>query len=762
MGGFAGGLLSGIQGVQSFAQQRRDNQYRRDALALDRSQLDQRVREHEDRVAQWGEQNKQGQESLGIERGKLAVDERNVAVNEGTLKLAEAAEKRAQITFDKTQAVADGNTVLAGLQNKGFLDIQTADVDAGRFAAALDEGVDTGAPLLALQALNASNVGGPQGFDFTSVERLDDGRYVFSGTYEDGRRGVLTATGGVSDAEEVAGLTGTDVAKLVRDNFYQLMPNTSLGTDGFIEYMTKLGASRAAVNDTVANAVATSTVLNAADSLGVEFSRGFRGVLAKAGSENERREMLRDFASTNLNLQLDLPDAAPATEIIGSIAEPAVPVVAPAALGGVSYYDPSAAETRGAAQRAVTRLDSQIADLESQAEQASSPDRKEFIMGRITELDAQRQELVQRTNTQSLEATTARIKDLTTRRDKAAPARREYWQEQIDAATQEKIELERGMGVVTPAMETEAYKKLETEVFARIGGMSEQEIQKLVDSGAVRFTPEQTAVLRQRADELGGTIADIKAKSAPSEQAAYYALLSSMADTQGAKEQLNTAWMNVTESGTPSISAKDAAGLRQRAQEGATARDRLNFEIQRAMAADFAELETLRPAINKAVNDVLFVEEEDGTRVPREGMQAPLQFARETFPLLLARIGDAKRLQGVDAAGEEKVRVFKEEAARGLSIAMNRIADAQGGDVWERIKRFFGGTANEDYTLTGLDFDLDRIKFGAVNSKGEPQSFVYASGGGVPGNRIPASLIRQLGPEIYNAMYAAAERNQDQ
>lgn len=778
MGGFASGLESSLRLGMELTRQRDADRYRQQALEFNQRELDQRIKEHEDRVAQWDTQNEAALRQdfiasyqAGSSRIAAEASAKQADIAGENLKIAQAEEGRKSYTFERARVIADGNTVFGGLQQKGVFDVQTGNIDVDAFAERLSKGEDSAFPQLALQTLNLSNVGGPEGFTFKKVEVLGDGRFIFSGSYgdDDTRRGALTVKGGISDDEELPVLTARDVAGLVRDNFYQLIPNTSLGVmdkDGnmpaFSEYMTRLGASQAAVNDAVANVKATATVLNAVDELGPEASRAFRGALAKATDENERRAVLRDFASTKLNMQLELPDAAPATEIIGSQPEFLMPPVVGRRGPAPEGAEKAASEQRrGYATRAVARIDSQIADLERKAEQASGP-RKEALMTQITELDAERQELVQRTNAQSLEAATARIKDLTAKRDKARGPRQAYWQEQIDAATQEKRELERGMGMVTPAMETDAYKKLEADVFARLDGMSNDEVKSLVDSGAITFAPDQVAAMRQRAQELGGTIADIKRKATPPEQAAYYALLAATAKSPTERQNLDTAWMNVTEIGTPSISAKDAETLALRRREGNTAFERLQFEINRAMAADLKEMETLRPAVRRGVDDVLFVIDESGSRVPREGMEAPLQFARETFPLLLSRLGDAARLEGADAASAEKVRLFKEEAARGLSIAINRIADAQGGNLWDDIRQFFGGTASADRSLTGLDFDLDRIKFGELKPNGEPRSFVYTSAGGMQAdNRIPASTIQQLGPEIYDALYAAAKRNQN-
>ena len=778
MGGFASGLESSLRLGMALSRQRDIDRYRQDALALNRDQLEQRIKEHEDRVAQWDDQNDAAVRrdfinayQAGSSRMAAEASAKQADIQGERLKIEQEEENRKSYLFKQSQVRAEGAKVFGGLQNKGIFNPQTGNIDVDAFAERLSKGEDSAFPQLVLQTLNLSNVGGPEGFTFKNVDVLGDGRFIFSGSYgdDDTRRGALTTKGGISDGEELPVLTARDVAGLVRDNFYQLIPNTPLGAvdekgnmPAFSEYMTRLGASQAAVNDAVANVTATATVLNAVDELGPEASRAFRKSLASARDENERRTVLRDFASTRLNIQLELPDAAPATEIIGSQPEFLMPPVVGRRGPAPEGAEKAASEQRrGYAARSVARLDSQIADLERRAEQASGP-RKESLMTRITELDAERQELVQRTNAQSLEAATARIKDLTAKRDKAAAARKGYWQEQIDAATQEKRELERGMGVVTPAMETDAYKKLESDVFARLDGMSNDEVVGLVDSGAITFAPDQVAAMRQRAQELGGTIADIKRKATPPEQAAYYALLAATAKSPTERQNLDNAWMNVTETGTPSISAKDAETLALRRREGNTAFERLQFEINRAMAADLKEMETLRPAVRNAVNDVLFVTDESGSRVPREGMEAPLQFARETFPMLLSRLGDAAMLKGADAASAEKVRLFKEEAARGLSIAINRMADAQGGNLLDDIRQFFGGTASADRSLTGLDFNLDRIKFGELNANGEPRSFVYTSAGGMQAaNRIPASTLQQLGPEIYDALYAAAKRNQN-
>ena len=772
MGGFAGGLESSLRLGMALTRQRDADRYRQEALDFNRKQLDQRVKEHEDRVAQWDTQNEAAVRQdfiasyqAGSSRIAAEASRSQAETARGTLDL-----ERQQ--YNDKQVGAGKDEYISGVFSKNFFDIQNGQVDVDALSAALmapPEQRDSQVETLVLQGLNSSAIV-PEGFTFNSVERKN-GQFIFSGNYkEDGRPGVLTATGGVSDDSALPPLDGRLVAGLIRDSFYQAVKGSELGSDGLTRYVLHLKGNEAAARDAAANAEATGTVLDQLD-LNTEASRAFRGALAKATDENERRATLRDFASTNLNMQLELPDAAPATEIIGSVTESNLDERVPVAVMGgpasgfggpasqVLMSDSPAAVERRVASRRATRIDSQIADLERKAEQASGP-RKEALMTQITELDAERQELVQRTNTQSLEAATARIKDLTAKRDKARGPRQAYWQEQIDAATQEKRELERGMGVVTPAMETNAYKRLEEDVFSRLEELSNDEIQDLAAKGQLTFSPEQLSVLRQRAQELGGTVEDIRTKATPPEQAAYLALLSSMARTPGEVTQSGTELRNVRETGVPSMSAKDLGEARLRGREARTAEGRLDLDRKTQATQDFSGLDQFRQDEGKKVNDIFFEEAADGTTVLRSGMNAPREYLMKVFPSQFSRYQDFKRRQDVDPAAAEKARVIKDEARRGLSIAINRMSGAS-PSAWRAVLNFFGGRPGADYTATGMDFDLDRIQIGEYAADGRPKSFIFTTaGGGRAGEPIPARTVEQLGKPIYNALVQAAKANE--
>ena len=111
LGDFGGGLLAGMQGVQQMGQQRRDNKFRQDSLQLDRDRLGQSAKEHEDRVAQWEEENEINSRNATVSErnattneGNLAVSQGNLKVNQGDLKLRQNADSREQTEFSQAQA----------------------------------------------------------------------------------------------------------------------------------------------------------------------------------------------------------------------------------------------------------------------------------------------------------------------------------------------------------------------------------------------------------------------------------------------------------------------------------------------------------------------------------------------------------------------------------------------------------------------------------------------------------------------------------
>ena len=205
MGGFAGGLLSGIQGVQTMAQQRRENQYRQDALALDRQRLSQQAESERRRAAQEDRR-------FGLDTRRLAFDEKDFDFR---LKSYEEGAPQREATYQGTllgnQAQALANVQAAeqinanrvrdrGLLNDqiitGYQALNILDpTDPTKFnREAIRAGIERGdAPYIDLLLAAATNSGSlPEGTVAESIQPLPNGGYAVTVRNADGSQGAVT------------------------------------------------------------------------------------------------------------------------------------------------------------------------------------------------------------------------------------------------------------------------------------------------------------------------------------------------------------------------------------------------------------------------------------------------------------------------------------------------------------------------------------------------------------------------------------------
>jgi hypothetical protein len=767
MGGFAGGLLSSLQLGMEFSRQRDQQQRQRDLmqlrgqeLELQRDALAQKrldsafdVRKQEDQVAQWSELNRIADETNSIAR---------FSAETGRMELLDNRRKVA-----KEDAEEAAGSLVNNLESKGWLNA----LDGYRAApAAIRDALQGGkysSDRAAIQLLNQAPR--PDGVVFDSIDReVVNGQPLFfiRGTNKDGSSAVLTELGSTASDDKAVGLTLDQAVGLIGDQAEELIAgvysreqlSAIFAAQGLADDMADRQAGEILEERSkrvaISGALATGAGQNPDGTPALGAFRAYKGSLASIQDPNERNAFIQKVGA-DLGIEFTPATLAPASEIVGATAEPRRDLAAEAL--GVPYSANSAAEARGSAQREVTRLDSQITDLERRAEQATGA-RKERIMGQITELDAQRQELVQRTNTQSLEAATARIKDLAAKRDKAAPARRGYWQEQIDAATQEKRELERSLGMVTPAMEAQAYKDFSTKVEQRLSNLSPDEVEKLVAEGKLSFTADDISAAKARLDEAGvTTIEELKTKLPTREQLKYYALLSVIAPDATQRESYRTELRNLTETGVASASALELGELRARQQEAINTANNTALEARKwATSQDDAvrqRLVTITENVSKA-----FLEEDPnrkGNFRLRSGGAGAANFFTQTYPALISEW---------DAAPPALREGIAKQAGRGISLAANSLAgNIGGGSFVDRWKDWIGATSSASYAASGTDFDLNRIEVAAYrrgpNGEKIPASFRYKSRtGGQAGRTIRASEIPD--ERIYNALVQAAEVNE--
>jgi hypothetical protein len=379
-------------------------------------------------------------------------------------------------------------------------------------------------------------------------------------------------------------------------------------------------------------------------------------------------------------------------------------------------------------------------------------------MDRLNSLDAERADKVLRTNTQSLDALNARLKDLTEKRDKARGPRKEYWQGEIDKLAEEQQQLERSLGMVTPAMEAQAYKDFSAKVEERLSNISPDEVEKLVAEGKLSFTADDISAAKARLDEAGvTTIEELKTKLPTREQLKYYALLSVIAPDATQRESYRTELRNLTETGVASASALELGELRARQQEAINTANNTALEARKwATSQDDAvrqRLVTITENVSKA-----FLEEDPnrkGNFRLRSGGAGAANFFTQTYPALISEW---------DAAPPALREGIAKQAGRGISLAANSLAgNIGGGSFVDRWKDWIGATSSASYAASGTDFDLNRIEVAAYrrgpNGEKIPASFRYKSRtGGQAGRTIRASEIPD--ERIYNALVQAAEVNE--
>lgn len=776
MGGFAGGLLSSLQLGMGLSRQQQQQQRQQDLMRIRQDELDlQRevlaqkrldsafdVRKQQDQVAQWSELNRIADETNSIAR---------FSAETGRMELLDNRRKIAE-----QDAEDDAKSLVNNLESKGWIN----PLEGYRAAPfAIKEALMSGtysADTAAIQLLNQAPR--PDGVTFDRIDReIVDGQPLFfiRGTNKkDGSPAVLTELGSTAPNDKAVGLTIDQAIGLIGDQAEELIAGVYSR-----EELSAIFAAQGLADDiadrlsgevirdrsaraAISGALATGAGQNPDGTPALGAFRAYKGSLASIQDPDERNAFIQKVGA-DLGIEFIPATLAPATEIVGSIEEPAGEGPSAAAFGfsgaGIpaSREQVTASQARGAAQKRIEYLDSEIAKLEAQAATATGSV-KERLMDRLNTLDAERADKVFRTNTQSLDALNARLKDLTEKRDKARGPRKEYWQGEIDKLAEEQQQLERSLGMVTPAMEAQAYKDFSAKVEERLSNISPDEVEKLVAEGKLSFTAADISAAKARLDEAGvTTIEELKTKLPTREQLKYYALLSVIAPDATQRESYRTELRNLAETGVASASMLELSELRTRQQEALNTANNTALEARKwATGQDDAVRQRLVDITELVTNSFL---EEDPNRKGnfrlRGGRAGATNFFTKTYPALISEW---------DAASPALKEGIAKQAGRGISLAVNSLAgDIGGGTFVDTWKNWIGATSSASYAASGTDFDLNRIEVAEYrrgpNGERIPASFRYKSRtGGQAGRTIRASEIPD--ERIYNALVQAAEVNE--
>ena len=750
LGDFGGGLLAGMQGAQAFAQQKRDNKFRRDSLQLDRDRLGQSAKEHEDRVAQWKEENELNSRNATVNERNATVNERQVGVSEGNLAIAQAAEGRAATEFSQEQAELGAENTFALGQALGYYnpgESQYLKVDT--LASDLQSGANRQTDRFSLAALN--NTPRAEGFTFTAIDRTTvPGKAIVRGRYKDGREGVMTAQGGIQEGEEVIALDFGQAAKLISNEF-PTIGITAMGGEGYAELMAKEGLNREVVNTRTQAVEQQAAVMTAVDATNdVGMARAFRSALAAADTEQERQEILTDMAQT-MGVEYNPPVATPRDQIVEY--SPPVKTVTSA-----NPYTPNIRSlNRGANTKQINRLTAKTKQLEKRLDGATAVE-LEKINAQLDDVYNERQELVDRENRASLQQIDGELSDLQARFDKAAPARKEFWQGKLDEKNAKRDEIRTALGELTPAMQTDAYKQLETQLFTRLEGMSKQEIDSLVDSGELPFSTEQVSVMRQRAQEAGVQKPSDIQKLPSKERLGYYALLSTIAQDPNQREAFRNENANLLETGTASMSAKDVdVSERDRLKIG-NERDRIAASLYSYRTSRMTALETARTNQSASVRragevaseifkagDGIFFDAETGEF--KGSLDAARRFSRE-LPALQSKAAEFR-------PGTEEFDLVDASISAGVSNVVGAYVADGDAPFLEGVYSFF---FRDDPNGQASDFSLSRV---IVDDPENPTKLLYLGPGGreVQGAEMSLTGLQEIDNNVYNIVRKRAVEN---
>jgi|LauGreDrversion4_2_1035121.scaffolds.fasta_scaffold25720_2 hypothetical protein len=744
-------ILAGIQGVQAGAQQRQQ-------LLMQQQELD-------------------------LARERAGREQEQLQLNKNVDARAEAEANEQRRTFAKTELAQDADRVFGRGQTLGVIKADgTIDRDA------LLKGVKAGdeqytrflADIMNVnkreEAIGRNNYA-PTDFAFTGIDRdaLTQGRLVITGSYRDGRPGVLTAQGGSGPDENVVTSTideGIDLA--ITGLQTRVIPNSNFGaTSAESRFRTGLnvGTTIAEANKNKPPYYAESggsgarTVLNAIDASGlpVEASRTFISQLSAIKDPRQKQEFIWKVAK-------DLGVEAATVETGGEVSSTRLgfdreePVVA---IGG-EFVTISRTKTSSA----VKGFDARIATKRQQADKLAITDpRRERLEAEISDIATKKANFIRTENQNTwagYEADAKKVKDALAGSNLTAGTR-SYWTargQDVDKKKQAFIKA----GGYTPVQRTTDYQVLERNVISRIRELPPSGVAGAIQSGALRFSEPEVRALRARLTEAGvsgttGNAIRTASKTLPREEIiATLAVAYAQSNDAGQQQQLMTMIANAGETGSPFLSAVkrrdqelEAASLAMRAREvdasnAATAQ-------RRAESANSVRLANIQ-ALDSALRDgsSMLNPTVDG-RPTKGNIDAASNWARMSLPRNEAFIRQMARLDPV--AAREYYGVHIGQSSQAAAVIFDELPSAGlFGGAKDVIYDWFGSKPTVDTMATRLQ----NVR-AVTDSDGTVTSFylVNRGTGRRQGKEITATQMQNIdgGPELFQIFARAALINED-
>jgi len=716
MGGFAGGLLSGIQGVQSLAQQRRENQYRQDALALDRQRLEQqalaeqqRFQQQERSLAQQDRSLSQQDRSLDLRAQEYQLADRDFdfrlrSYEEGadqraaTLRgseLANTAQEQANRAAEVTARRTTNDSIIDGYLAINILDPN----DPTKFNRdALRAGIESGSQgHIDLMLATATQSGAlPKGSVAESIQPLPNGGYAVTVRNADDSLGAVTEDGSSRPDSRVVEFEPGRLAGLA-ETAYQLnvlSNQTKFDLPAFRAQMNIIEQDAKGLEREDAIAAGRRLedlsyqrqLLSAIEDPSAQ--RAAFNALAAAETPQERADIADRIAS---DIGLPPRGAQPSSEPITSTAAPRL---------------------RARREQRMAQLEAEVTKAQEAVDRASSqPRMRASAQRRLAEATRKRDEFRQRSSFE----------------DRGAP-----------------------LTFAVPETAQEA-----DSVAAKTEGMSSNEVARAIDSGDLAVTPALVSGTRQALEQAGvRTPEDLKRLNIKDRAIARAVMLASVKDPT-IRASMSASIDNLFETGTVSMSRKDAESFRLSEADLGVRMQTLRQQVRKYGTDQDAALQTrIDTAANEAaefqsaVQDLYFGPDGSENNLNAETAR---KFARDVLA--------PYNMKATKAASEEEQDRYSAGLNSALSLTVGALAAEEEGGFYETLASFFRFGDVADRTTTS-DFDLSRVTM--ETRGGRPYMFYYTDDNGQRLQEgLLASDLQKLDSTIYNTVVRQVRRNEE-
>ena len=722
------------------------------------------------------------QQELDLARERAAREQEQLQLNKNVDARAEAQANEERRKFVKGELVQDADRVFGRGQALGVIR-KDGTIDRDALAKGVKAGDEQYTRFLA-DVMNVNkreeaigrNIYDPPDFAFTGVDReaLKQGRLVITGSYRDGRPGVLTAQGGSSPDENVVTSTideGVDLA--ITGLQTRVIPNSNFGAtsaESRFQTASNIGTTVAEANKNKPPFYAESggagarTVLNAIDASGlpVEASRTFISQLSAIKDPRQKEEFVAKVAK-DLGIEANVTTGGEVSSTtLGADREQ--PIVA----SGGAF--PTIA--RATTSSTVKGFDARISAKRQQANKLAVTDpRREKLETEISDITSQKADFIRNENQKTWSSYEADVKKAEEALAKSnIPAEtRSYWsarKQDVDKKKQAFIKA----GGYTPVKDTTDYKTLEQNIISRIREASPADVARAVQSGALKFSEPEVRALRARLTEAGvsgttGNAIRTASKSLPREELiATMAVAYAQSTDPGQQQQLMTMIVNTGETGSPFLSAVkrrdqelEAASLAMRGREVQASREATAAKVAGdATAVKLANIQALQKTLDEGAS--MLNPTVDG-RPTKGDIDAVSNWTRMSLPKNEAFIRQMARIDPV--AAREYYGVHMGQASQAAAVIFDELPSAGLlGGAKDVLYDWFGTKP----TVDTMAQRLQNVR-AVTDADGTVTSFylVNRGTGRKQGKEITATQMQSIdgGPEMFQIFARQALINEE-